>query len=70
MFALANIETLLGAGISAPLARTISITNAWYKGKVCWYPLIKEGQRSHKYALKRANGVTSLHFGASLWVPP
>ena len=23
--------------------------------KVRWYPLIKEGQRSHKYALKRAN---------------
>ena len=36
--ALGNMETSLGARISALLARTISMTNAWYKGKLCWYP--------------------------------
>ena len=30
------------------------------------YPLIKEGQRSHKYAFLRASGATLLHLGASL----
>ena len=30
------------------------------------YPLIKEGQRSHKYAFLRASGATLLRLGASL----
>ena len=34
------------------------------------YPLIKEGQRSHKYAFLRASGAMLLRLGASLWVPP
>ena len=25
-------------GFHAFIVKTISITNAWYKGKVCWYP--------------------------------
>ena len=38
--------------------------------KMVSYPLIKEGQRSHKYAFLRAIGATLLRLGASLWVPP
>ena len=57
MFAKANIETSLGAGIPCPIAWTISKTNAWYKSKVRF-------QQSNKYTL-----VTFLHLGASLWVP-
>ena len=30
------------------------------------YPLIKEGQWSHKYAFLRASGAMLLHLGASL----
>ena len=34
--------------------------------KMVSYPLIKEGQLSHKYAFLRASGATLLHLGASL----
>ena len=63
MFALANIGFHSNAGIPCAIARVISITNAWYKGKV-------QFQQSNKYAFLRANGATFLHLGASLWVPP
>ena len=34
---------------------------------MCWYPLIKEGQRSHKYAFYRANGAIKME---NVLVPP
>ena len=35
--------------------------------KVRWYPLIKKGQRSHKYAFLRANGAIKMKI---VLVPP
>ena len=35
-------------GFHAFIANTISITNAWYEGKVRGYPLISKGQQSHR----------------------
>ena len=76
----------LGAGIPALRAWTIPLSYAKgnhikpppqevpHKNTTYWkmvsYPLIKEGQRSHKYAFLRAIGATLLRLGASVWVPP
>ena len=57
MFAKAIIGFRSMPGFHAFIANAISMINAWYKGKVCWYPhankLLQKcaiSNQSHKYA--------------------
>ena len=65
MFALANISFRSMPGFHAFIANAISMINAWYKGKVCWYPhAIKLLHHTEKYAFLNA---TEQHF--YIWEP-
>ena len=55
-----NKSASLDAGIPCSIAMTISITNAWYQGKVCWYPhAIKLVHHTEKYSI--SNKAINMH---------
>ena len=58
-------------GFHAFIAMTISITNAWYKGKVHWYPhankLLQKYAISNKAINIHSRGPTEQHF--FVWEP-
>ena len=64
MFAKANIGFRSMPGFHAFIAKAISITNAWYKGKVRWYPhAIKLLHHTEKYSI--SNKAINMHSGGA-----
>ena len=70
MFAKANIGFRSMPGFHAFIANAISMINAWYKGKVRWYPHANNLLQKCAISNKAINMHSRGRLGASSWVPP